>query len=310
MYEYFEPFLTGFENISALYPASRSFHHCDPGGLFHHSIEVALKCAELLEESKYEYIQKYNNETAGSYKARYEKILFHTVLAGLLHDAGKIAVYKAKTNYIYVPFFDSLVKYEKYEITGTPGVNYINSNHLASMVFGILLTQNKKYRESTLFDLQYVVMMLEAIHFQHYKTIEIDNIILKILKQADIHSVSETAEIELPLIKQKEEQKEKQETKKEKIIKLFIDYSLKSKSNYFVTHEKVLILKELYQLLLKQANATEKEIDLQKIDTVKLFLYKTNKEYIFSNVYLIDKKDLNIDIPENAKIVKDEVVDI
>lgn len=310
MYEYFEPFLDGFKAMSYGYPASRNFHHSETGGLFQHSVEVAIKCAEILEHLKHEYIQKYSNETVGSYKARYEKLLFHATLAGLLHDVGKIAVYRAKTKYIYVPFFDSLLHYSDYELTSTQGVDYINSNHLASMVFGILLTQNKKYRESTLFDLQYVVMMLEAIHFQHYK-FQIDNTILDILKQADMHSVSETAEIEISLIKQKEEEKKgKQETKKEKFIKSFIDYSLKSRSNYFVTDNKVLILKELFHLLLKQANASEEEVNVQKLDTIRILLYKTNKEYIFSNVYVIDKTELDINISENAKIIENEVVDI
>ncbi|MDQ7056424.1 MAG: hypothetical protein Q9M89_08240 [Persephonella sp.] len=51
------------------------------------------------------------------------------------------------------------------------------------MVFGIILERaGRKYYESFLYDFQFITMMLEAIHLEHYK-IMVDNPILHILKK-------------------------------------------------------------------------------------------------------------------------------
>lgn len=73
--------------LTSAYPASVRHHDSDPGGLWRHSFDVASACLT--------HITKYNQDR------QYQTGAF---LVGLLHDVGKVALYKVETaGYDYHP---------------------------------------------------------------------------------------------------------------------------------------------------------------------------------------------------------------
>lgn len=252
LYEFLEPFILEIEKISSGYPASKEHHHQDQQGLFIHSLEVADKMLEIFEKDKDRYLPRYQDEKTGEYQTRYEKMLFHVALTGLLHDIGKIGAYEIKSSWYYIPFITSVPE-KDYELMGNKGVNYINSNHLAGMAFGILLERaGKKYYESFLYDFKYITIMLEAISLEHYKVL-IDNPIMQILKKADGMSVAEaTGEAFF-------EAKQEAGIKEIDLAKAYVDFLkqwIKISTNYyFYTREHILVVNpSLHQGLVKQIN--------------------------------------------------------
>jgi len=220
LYEYLEPFIKELENISYGYKASKDHHHTGEDGLFQHSVDVANKMLDIFLENEDRYLPRFENEKTGAYQTRKEKFIFHLALTGLLHDIGKIAVYQVETAYYYVPFITSLKDVQDSFIRekGNININYINSTHLSGMVFGILLERaGRKYYESFLYDFQFITMMLEAIHLEHYK-IMLNNPILHILRKADGMSVAE--ERNEPFV----ETQEAQETINVDLAGMYVDF--------------------------------------------------------------------------------------
>jgi len=82
--ELFRPVLVRFAAYVHLLPASESHHHCGPGGLLHHSIEVASFSAHFAESMvfgvNYEPVVRKKVEARSRVAG---------ALAGLFHDAGK-----------------------------------------------------------------------------------------------------------------------------------------------------------------------------------------------------------------------------
>ncbi len=253
LYEYLEPFIKEIENISYGYKASKDHHHAEEDGLFQHSIDVANKMLDIFLENEEKYLPRFENEKTGAYQTRKEKFLFHLALTGLLHDIGKIAVYQVETAYYYVPFITSLKNLKDSYITEreNKGVNYINSTHLSGMVFGIILERaGKKYYESFLYDFQFITMMLEAIHLEHYK-IMVDNPILHILKKADGMSVAE--ERSEPFVQHDEETKIKEIDLAKLYVELFNQWTRVSTNYWFYTGEYFLVVNPaLHKKLIQQ----------------------------------------------------------
>lgn len=253
LYEFLEPFVLEIEKITYVYPASKEHHHKEDEGLFIHSLEVANKMIEIFEENRDEYLPRYENEKTGEYQSRYEKMLFHLALTGLLHDIGKIGAYEIKSRWYYIPFITSTkdILDEDFKIEGNKGVNYINSTHLSGLAFGILLERaGKKYYESFLYDFRYITMMLEAVHLEHYRVM-VDNSILRILKKADGMSVAQ--ERNEVFIERKEEIKELDLA--QAYIDIFKKWTLSSTDLYFYSGDYFLILNPaLHQKIVKQIN--------------------------------------------------------
>ena len=224
LYEFLEPFILEIENISFAYPASKDHHHSEEEGLFMHSLEVTDKMLDIFLSNPDIYLPRYENELTGEYQSRYEKMLFHVALTGLLHDIGKIGAYEIQSRWYYIPFITSLrdVPQGDFELIGNKGVNYINSTHLSGMAFGIILERaGRKYYESFLYDFRFITMMLEAIALEHYKIL-LDNPILQILKKADGMSVAE--ERNEPFIDSKADITETTQPKEIDLAKLYVDY--------------------------------------------------------------------------------------
>jgi len=253
LYEYLEPFIKEIENISYGYKASKDHHHTGEDGLFQHSIDVANRMLDIFLENEEKYLPRFENEKTGAYQTRKEKFLFHLALTGLLHDIGKIAVYQVETAYYYVPFITSLKDIKDSLITEkeNKGVNYINSTHLSGMVFGIILERaGRKYYESFLYDFQFITMMLEAIHLEHYK-IMVDNPILHILKKADGMSVAE--ERNEPFVQSQEKPKIKEIDLAKLYVELFNQWTRVSTNYWFYTGEYFLVVNPaLHKKLIQQ----------------------------------------------------------
>ena len=93
-------------------PASESHHHCGPGGLVRHSLEVS-EIALRDAESKY-LAPRFALDIERDRRPRW---LYATWLCGLIHDAGKFQYdMKVMSNdgvFIWNPFLESLVDWAK-----------------------------------------------------------------------------------------------------------------------------------------------------------------------------------------------------
>jgi hypothetical protein len=178
--------------IMAPYPASVGHHENYPGGLWRHSIDVALAMAEKMAE-----------------KGRSTRDAFCAFVVGLLHDAGKIAFYQTEGGgYEYHPLM--LKAKGDLVITGTRNDQKNHAEISAMLLLKVLGDEVK------LFSIDEILAIGEAIRL-HHSRITVDNAFLVILREVDAASVKDAEkniitqeDIPLPEPEAREEPEKKQ----------------------------------------------------------------------------------------------------
>lgn len=88
------PALLRFAEWAHLLPASESHHHSTPGGLLHHSIEVAVFATKLFKGTR----PILSDDSPSLQRRREQRMMLAACFAGLLHDIGKPLVDISVTN--------------------------------------------------------------------------------------------------------------------------------------------------------------------------------------------------------------------
>lgn len=153
-------------SATAPFPASWSHHESVVAGLWVHSLEVAVRCAERVTESRDRFM---------------------AFLVGLLHDTGKIAFYEVETaGYSYHPLVLP-AKRVSLRVKGTRN-NQRNHAEVSALLILPLLGE-----EVEMFSIDELLQMSEAVRL-HHSSVVVDNPYLKVLRDADRDSVREYEE--------------------------------------------------------------------------------------------------------------------
>jgi hypothetical protein len=185
--------------LTRIFPASEKFHYNEKGGLFKHSVDVALKMHQRFKRNDREILVTTDkgvssmNDTAFLRK-QYAMIAF---LTGLLHDVGKIADYRVKVrdyamqlNVMDMKDFLSTVDGIDAEKVTVEKLNYRKDMmHAYLSVFIMQAIMGNIVKDM---DAEVVSKAVEAIALEHSPASGAameGNIILRLLKEADSESV-------------------------------------------------------------------------------------------------------------------------
>ena len=179
-------------------PASEGHHHDYEGGLFEHSVDVAIKTYRNVEKYLKEVVILNEDGVIRSYETETLRSQYRiaSFILGLVHDVGKIADYEPAPEDGFL-----IQKYFPLELKGLQGkprrVKHRRdlSHHLISV---LLLYEFLKTNEDFLrMDTEVYIKLTEALAVEHYPfsvTLMGENVLLKVLKESDAEDVAEYVE--------------------------------------------------------------------------------------------------------------------
>lgn len=181
-YEFIKHTVESWKSLASFYPASLEHHHSVAGGLWEHSLSVALRMLERVER----YFPIKDNESSVEYQRRLAKVKVYVCLCGLFHDAGKIAMYIPDTGgFLYNP----LTLEQPKEIKGyTRSKISYRENYLSVLILGAILSRDRTFLESEYFNWEELNQVCEAILLEH-SPLTTQNQYLALLRECDMEDV-------------------------------------------------------------------------------------------------------------------------
>ncbi|MHB8880440.1 MAG: TraI domain-containing protein [Thermodesulfovibrionales bacterium] len=200
-YRRFEPVVLNVYRMTRIYPAAVEYHHAEKGGLFRHSVEVALDMYLRFRDEERRILETDKKTGNISYNdTRYlrEQYLKCAFLAGLLHDIGKVMDYKVVSGNIelklnaldvrgFMKAIDALPRSgtREYEKLGVEKLHYrkysIHGDLSAALM--LLVIPDTLLKE---LDTEVLAYMHDAISLSHFEGYRSEgNILLQLLRAAD-----------------------------------------------------------------------------------------------------------------------------
>ena len=190
------PILVRYAEYAHLLPASEADHHCGPGGLLHHGLDVARWAAQFSNGKRMSY-----GEDVATAKRTEPRWQLAAALAGLLHDIAKVAVDVGATSAdgkeTWTPYRESLVEWgnrvgiDHYYLFWRPGQRHQRhertpgSSALSLRIIGEPMIEHLTWQN----DERIVRFLMEALgHFREEDGATPNNPITELMKKADKES--------------------------------------------------------------------------------------------------------------------------
>lgn len=156
--------LKKFYSVAKYYPAAYNHHNSEKGGLYTHSLEVAMKMASATQ----------NRDT------RFSFIAF---LTGLLHDIGKIATFEYQTQYQFCPMQLHNPPDDLRIISTKERKKYSHPDISVILLYPFL------FPVLHILEIDEIIQIAESIKLHHTNVVNANDL-LDILRDADGHSVN------------------------------------------------------------------------------------------------------------------------